>query len=1424
MGKNSENNSIKISGGKSTVISTVDPGTTIDYPGASPDLPLNESSDLLSVTDGLVLHLRADKYVNTVVNKKVTSWKDLSGNENDFGNATDSTRPVVSESIKNGRDVVKFIQNDQTVLQALPVLSSSQQGEMFVVLRVEDDAVQNAWMRFNSSSAVNYYPTGSNIVDGFGLATPKTYNESDTSLLNLWHVVNISISSSLSGDPSTTYTTKISGTQIYTSTTESTIQWATDAWTLGKSLAGNAGMLVGEVLLYDRVLTAAEKNTVVTNLQRGWGIAPSSSLVAFFSGSSYLYNNVKQAYGLVDDLTIETYINVAATGSKPTIASQYENGAGKSYRFFHDSETNKLNFEFYPGNMLSSSLFCSGTALGSVYHNDRSALISANKTIETLVNFKDTTKESHLLSKFNSNNNLLYDDLYYDPQTQRLVFRHNSFVGYNSLFISGGNEYVFVNDESRLNALLENTNQAYYLSSSNYLYVNDPSTFYSPSREMTVEGYFNFESFNQKNTFVSKFLSSSAGPQNLSYQFYYDSANNNLVFEHKNLLGDYCLHLSGGSDYNYVFINNKSFLQFQGTGLPQTIECYVKFDSVNDKSTFAAKFLSGTQTTKLAYWFYHDGTTNDLAYTWDSQAGVGIANTSWTPEINKWYHLAISRNNFLDVNFYVDGQLLATVLGTPGYEDTKNGIVGRFTIGNIESGTQETQLVGSINNVRIWDIVRTPSLIQTFTTSSLAPAAEWTADAQGLWFFENTLAESKQNYNLTSSLAFPGLAHFENAHIKTTASFTAAANTWYHLAATYENLPSASIVSILKGGTPLVVHTASHGGGDCTGIYFSGSNTLNFTVGNIESGSLTTQFSGTVDDIRYWDIVRSPTQIASTSGSDYTTYGNNLSGNFRFQGDLVNEAGLGLSSWDLSSAQPSLDLFITSSDYNIITFAGQTIECYACFRDITTSATSTLVAKYDSNETHQDGINYWFYYCNGKLGYKWVSNGTAYEAVGTFAPTLNKWYHLASTADVVGADAVVSLYVDGKTVLSASTISGGGGASPFENSGLSRFTIGNIESGSTTTALSGYIDEVRTWSGVKNQAHIYDYIFRPLTSSATNLDTYYRFENNLDDSTTSANHLTASSGAEIYRNPMTSSTPFTPDKDQWYHIAVTKENGPVIQAWPPTGLTDSKDSIIKIFVDSQLLSEVTSSYGGGFISGTDYARFTIGNIESGSATTALSGYVDEVRIWSIAKEHSYFVSGKDVPLVGNEVGLEAYYKFEGNLLDETANSIDLVNNGGACFERRSVIVTASYTPTLNSWEHVAATRKNQGTASAVAIYVGGTPITVYTASYSGDALSASDNIRFTVGNIESGSSATSFSGSMDETRFWNVVRTITEIPSTLAAPFTGTANNLTASYLFDSDFTDSTALSNDLTSSNGTVVFTADNPGKYLNRLNDDGN
>lgn len=127
----------------------------------------------------------------------------------------------------------------------------------------------------------------------------------------------------------------------------------------------------------------------------------------------------------------------------------------------------------------------------------------------------------------------------------------------------------------------------------------------------------------------------------------------------------------------------------------------------------------------------------------------------------------------------------------------------------------------------------------------------------------------------------------------------------------------------------------------------------------------------------------------------------------------------------------------------------------------------------------------------------------------------------------------------------------------------------------------------------------------------------------------------------------------------WHHVAI---------AVTPSVPLPNK---IKLYIDGidQGAPEYSDEGGGGALLIADNAApFRIGLYDQNGPVGPFDGLMDEVRVWNVARTEEEIAADMSRELVGNEPGLVAYWKFNGESLeDATANNNDLTNVNGATF-------------------------------------------------------------------------------------------------------------------------------------------------------------
>lgn len=220
--------------------------------------------------------------------------------------------------------------------------------------------------------------------------------------------------------------------------------------------------------------------------------------------------------------------------------------------------------------------------------------------------------------------------------------------------------------------------------------------------------------------------------------------------------------------------------------------------------------------------------------------------------------------------------------------------------------------------------------------------------------------------------------------------------------------------------------------------------------------------------------------------------------------------------------EASLSQFASRADTASLSITGNlTIECWVKFESTPSSGNAmAFVSKYNSTGNQR---SYFFRLRNnsGTLQLHACISHLGSEdnnAVVDWTPSTGVWYHVAVTYTKGGGganDDIFRCYVDGTQQGTDQTVD----ADTIFNS-TADFEVGALTGASF---LDGKIDEVRVWNTARSQANINTNKSVELVGNEANLQAYYKFSNNYNDTTANANNLTAS-GSPVF----SSDVPFDP--------------------------------------------------------------------------------------------------------------------------------------------------------------------------------------------------------------------------------------------------------------------------------------------------------
>ena len=162
----------------------------------------------------------------------------------------------------------------------------------------------------------------------------------------------------------------------------------------------------------------------------------------------------------------------------------------------------------------------------------------------------------------------------------------------------------------------------------------------------------------------------------------------------------------------------------------------------------------------------------------------------------------------------------------------------------------------------------------------------------------------------------------------------------------------------------------------------------------------------------------------------------------------------------------------------------KTLECWVKFNNFT--GTQEIL----SRSTNAAGIELLVY--NNTLAFFCMQSGsnTSNVSYPTSNLTAGVWYHIAATWD--GTKESMSIYVNGVKVSGAPSNVGNINTNPIVNpSGT--FRIGQWSDAGSTRYLNGTVDEVRIWSINRTASEIKNGLYNPVATNTPGLLAYYNF-------------------------------------------------------------------------------------------------------------------------------------------------------------------------------------------------------------------------------------------------------------------------------------------------------------------------------------------
>jgi|GEM_PF-4304459 len=192
-------------------------------------------------------------------------WADQSGLGRSASQLIASQQPIRVQNAVNGHPVVRFSANSSQLLTLPNFMSGATEGEMFIVLKAEVELPTNypsPWRLGTPGSGASYPFVDGHLIDEFGTNTAKDAGDPTTPFAQY----NLYNPSSKAGD----WKARFNGVVFY-QTNSNVVAFRPDP-VLGRGLATWGGD-IAEIIIYDRVLTAQERETVSNYLNRKYALA-----------------------------------------------------------------------------------------------------------------------------------------------------------------------------------------------------------------------------------------------------------------------------------------------------------------------------------------------------------------------------------------------------------------------------------------------------------------------------------------------------------------------------------------------------------------------------------------------------------------------------------------------------------------------------------------------------------------------------------------------------------------------------------------------------------------------------------------------------------------------------------------------------------------------------------------------------------------------------------------------------------------------------------------------------------------------------------------------------------------------------------------------------------------------------------------------
>ncbi|NVJ45691.1 MAG: DUF5011 domain-containing protein, partial [Cytophagia bacterium] len=227
------------------------------------------------------------------------------------------------------------------------------------------------------------------------------------------------------------------------------------------------------------------------------------------------------------------------------------------------------------------------------------------------------------------------------------------------------------------------------------------------------------------------------------------------TFDCSNIDAESCSSYSLSFDGNreMVVVGNQPHLNFSSDNT-YTIEAWVKASPENG-SAYPQIYQKSDAITYFGYGLQIEPSGKPQLYM-IAQSGSVWINGEFNLYDNEWHHVAVSYDGSGNTNgivFHVDGNQVNSSIASSNFNGGDFSNEGKATIGGYDpDGNDAYDFIGNIDEVRVWNVIRSSSEISSSYTSCLSSNEEGLVGYFKLEAGAGTTVTDASSYNVTSSL------------------------------------------------------------------------------------------------------------------------------------------------------------------------------------------------------------------------------------------------------------------------------------------------------------------------------------------------------------------------------------------------------------------------------------------------------------------------------------------------------------------------------------------------------------------------------------------------------------------------------------------------------------------------------------------------